>query len=300
MTKHPKLFVSYSHDSQEHKEWVRKLSTDLRQHMGVDVILDQWDLRIGGDLSLFMEHGLCEASLVLCILSEEYVEKVNQGIHGTGFEKMIITASLLKDTSIDFIIPVIRNNLAKVLPTFLRTKIYVDFTKDEDYLDRLGELAARIYSEDIAKKPLLGESPFSDAKAMRVNALNSVAKSQYHNPEVSGSVTFDFSNNSGVFTIGSGDYEFNTHWSERGSNTIYAYKDGVLRIGYLSGVSDIPDINAIEQFDYTSRVRTIHAGEIVIWQNKQGHFAATKVISVRVKSRGAEKDELSFEYKIYD
>lgn len=41
---HPKVFVSYSHDNDAHKDWIMKLATDLRHH-GVDIILDQWDLR---------------------------------------------------------------------------------------------------------------------------------------------------------------------------------------------------------------------------------------------------------------
>jgi hypothetical protein len=300
MTDHPKLFVSYSHDNQEHKEWVKKISTDLRQHMGVDVIFDQWDLRIGGDLALYMEQGLSDAALVLCVCSEAYVDKANSGVGGSGYEKMIMTQSLLKNTSIDFILPIIRNNADKLLPAFLGAKLYIDFTDDKIYLDRLSELTARIYNEDIAKKPPLGEPPFSDAKAKRINVLDSVVKSQYHNPKASGNASFDFSNNSGNFTIGTGEYEFVTSWSKCGSNSIYAYKDDVIRIGYLSDVSAIPDVSGIERFDFTSRVRTVCVGEVVIWQNGYGHFAATKVIGVKVKSRGVKNDELSFEYKIYD
>ncbi len=45
---HPKVFISYSWDTEngddEHKKWVRDLATKLRSH-GVDVILDQFDLR---------------------------------------------------------------------------------------------------------------------------------------------------------------------------------------------------------------------------------------------------------------
>ena len=213
---------------------------------------------------------------------------------------MIITQSLIKDSNIDYIIPVIRNNDEKNLPVFLGTKLYLDFTENKNYLDKLSELTARIYNEDIAKKPPLGENPFSEAKAKKINVLTSVAKSQYHNPKPTGKATFDFSNNSGAFVIGSGEYEFVTNWSECGNNSIYAYKDNVTHVGYLSGVSDIPDLNDIEQFDFTSRTRRIFVDEVVIWQNEYGHFAATKVIGVKVKSRGATNDELSFEYKIYE
>ena len=103
MDNNPKLFISYSHDSGEHKAWVLKLATHLRQHMGVDVILDQWDLRIGGDVALYIEHGLNNAALVMCVCSDEYVRKATLGIRGTGYEKMILTQAMMKDTNTDFI-----------------------------------------------------------------------------------------------------------------------------------------------------------------------------------------------------
>lgn len=36
----PKVFASYSHDSEKHKHWVLKLCTELVEN-GIDVILDQ-------------------------------------------------------------------------------------------------------------------------------------------------------------------------------------------------------------------------------------------------------------------
>ncbi|TON86748.1 hypothetical protein CGH50_21300, partial [Vibrio parahaemolyticus] len=38
----PKVFFSYSHDSEEHKAWVLALATRLEEN-GVAVTLDQWD-----------------------------------------------------------------------------------------------------------------------------------------------------------------------------------------------------------------------------------------------------------------
>lgn len=87
--------------------------------MGVDVILDQWDLRIGGDIALYMEHGLNNAALVMCVCSDEYVRKANLGIRGTGYEKMILTQAMMKDTNTDFIIPIMRNNKERETPVFL-------------------------------------------------------------------------------------------------------------------------------------------------------------------------------------
>lgn len=91
----PKAFISYSHDTQEHKKWVLDLATRLRNN-GVDAILDQWDLKPGDDLPRFMEQGLISADRVLMICTDKYVEKANSGAGGVGYEKMIVTADLLR------------------------------------------------------------------------------------------------------------------------------------------------------------------------------------------------------------
>lgn len=295
---HPKLFISYSHDSAEHKAWTLKLATDLRQHFGVDVILDQWDLRLGGDLSLFMEHGLAESSLVLCICSDEYVRKANAGIGGSGYEKMILTKPLLKDTNIDYIIPVMRCNTYKDLPNFLGTTLYIDFSEDSEYLSKLGELLARIYNEDIASKPPLGESPYSKKEANYITIKTDIEKASYHNPQIEGTVSFDFENNDGLFTIGSGDYEFVTKWSNGGLKAIYAYSDRVKLVGYCAGQTLFPDGKDFSRFDFTSRVRRLSVGEVVIFMNSYNKFAAVLVTDVTMTSR-EKKGKLSFTYKIY-
>jgi hypothetical protein len=91
---HPEVFISYSHDSQDHKLWVLNLATRLRTN-GVDAILDQWDLGPGGDLPHFMEQSISRSSRVLMVCTERYVEKANAGTGGVGYEKMIVTSDLV-------------------------------------------------------------------------------------------------------------------------------------------------------------------------------------------------------------
>ena len=299
MDNHPKVFISYSHDNEAHKSWVLKLATHLRQHMGVDVILDQWNLRIGSDLGLYMEQGLSTAALVVCVCSDDYVWKANSGVRGTGYEKMIMTQAMMKDTNSDYIIPIIRNNSEKKMPVFLGTKLYIDFSDDETYLEKLSDLSARIYNEDIAKKPPLGISPFDKRMSSFVDMKNALVAALYHDPAMKGNVSFNFSNNSKMFTIGSGEYEFKTRWSECGSDSIYAYRDSVKQIGYTSRQTVFPSVEQLKDFDYTSRTRKVYVGEVVIWVNGHGNFAATKVTNIQVKSRGADEDLLEFEYIIY-
>ncbi len=297
--KAPKLFISYSHDSENHKRWVLKLATDLRQHMGVDVTLDQWDLRIGSDLSLFMEHGLSNASLVLCVCSEEYVKKANAGIRGAGYERMIMVQSMLNDTNIDYIIPIIRNNRsANKTPLFLGTRLYIDFSDDSKYLDRLSELVARIYNEDLPKKPPIGKSPYDKSIATRIELMNKFEGTKYHSPYMRGSVSFDYRNNSGKYTIGSGEHEFTTKWSSCGVDSIHAYRDAVKLIGYYSGQSDFPTLEEIGSYNYSSRVRVVYVGEMVVWINKYDHFAVTKITGITKGGQNTTAN-LSFDYMIY-
>ena len=103
-----KVFVSYAWDSNEHKQWVAKLATNLREH-GVDAILDQWDVRLGDDLSFFMDHGLTKSHLVICVCSDKYIEKADGGSGGAGYEKRILASEMLNDEDKCFIIPIIKN-----------------------------------------------------------------------------------------------------------------------------------------------------------------------------------------------
>ena len=106
----PRVFVSYSHDSPDHKKWVAELAAKLL-HNGVDVILDQWDLRYGDDVPKFMEKGVREADRVLMICSEPYVHKANEGQGGVGYEAMIVTGELVRDMGSSKFIPIIKYSL---------------------------------------------------------------------------------------------------------------------------------------------------------------------------------------------
>lgn len=156
---HPKLFISYSHDSLEHKKWVLNLATRL-MHAGVDTILDQWDLKLGGDLPAFMERGISESSRVLLVCSNRYVEKANSGSGGVGFEKMIVTSEIFQDTDSNKFIPVLRQNGSVDLPTFLKSKLFIDFSKDENFETAIDELLREILGAPLFEKPKLGNNPF--------------------------------------------------------------------------------------------------------------------------------------------
>ncbi|MFM4857220.1 toll/interleukin-1 receptor domain-containing protein [Aeromonas hydrophila] len=156
----PKVFISYSHDSQEHKKWILELATRLRSS-GIDAIIDQWELRPGDDLPHFMETHLADADYVVMVCTDKYVEKANSGTGGVGYEKMIITADLLSNIDSNKIIPVIRQYGTHNVPTFLKTKLFINFSKESDYEFSFDELVRTFHDAPIFKKPDIGNSPFT-------------------------------------------------------------------------------------------------------------------------------------------
>lgn len=295
----PKVFISYSHDNQVHKDWVLSLATRLVAN-GVDVVLDQWDLTLGSDLPRFMETGLTAAQRVLAVCSDPYVEKSNVGVGGVGYEKMILTAQLMQNTSGDRIVPVIRNNLStSPTPTFLGTRVYVDFRDDLAYESRYAELLRDIHGQQIRPRPPLGANPFT-VVPVTISPLISFGPERYVSPAHTGSVTFDYSNNNGLHVVGSGDMAFETAWSAASNQEIHAYKDppSIRSVALAVGITQIAEITDASSYDTSSRVRSPKLGEIVIWQNTAGYYLATKIESLQKRGHGSSADEITFTYAI--
>ena len=299
MQEAPRVFMSYSHDDQAHKAWVLRLATRLLAN-GVDVLLDQWDMRLGGDLPQFMETGLAGASRVLAVCSTAYVGKANSGQGGVGYEKMILTGQLMRDVTTDRVIPIIRNNPStEVLPTFLLSRLYVDFRNEQAFEARYAELLRDIHGQPVAPRPPLGPNPFTQA-VPEVEPRVSFAPERYVSPALSSTVTFDYSNNNGRFIVGAGDMLFETAWSRGGSTSIYAYTDppSIRTVALATGVAHIADMGDAAIYDTSSRTRMPHLGEILVWRNTAGYYLATKLEKLESSDQGASIDEVTLSYVI--
>lgn len=171
MSKIPKVFISYSHDSLEHKKWVLELATRLRAN-GIDAILDQWDLKPGDDLARFMEVNLDQADRVLMICSDTYVTKADNGTGGVGYEKMIVTSELLSNIDSNKVIPIIRQESSCNTPRFLRTKLFINFSKQDNYEFGFDELIRTIHEAPLFEKPPVSTNPFLNTKENLPNKTN--------------------------------------------------------------------------------------------------------------------------------
>jgi hypothetical protein len=157
----PSVFISYSHDSEPHRQWVLRLATDLREK-GVNASLDHWDLAPGQDIAAFMERSVTTADRVLLVCTESYVERTNCGAGGVGYERLIVSAELVNRIDTKKFVPIVRQaTVPRAIPTFLGLRRYIDFSADTDYQQRLDELVREIHGVSPTSKPPVGPNPYA-------------------------------------------------------------------------------------------------------------------------------------------
>jgi hypothetical protein len=156
----PLVFISYSHDSKEHKAWIAKLALNLRAN-GVEVLLDQFDLEPGDDVTKYMERSIVEADCVLMICTEEYVRKANDGLGGAGYETTVVTGELVRNLGQNKFVPVLRQSGEdKLVPRWVGTRLYVDLSIDAPFDENFEELLRKIHKAPKVRKGPLGPNPF--------------------------------------------------------------------------------------------------------------------------------------------
>lgn len=156
----PKVFISYSWDSESHKEWVKRL-TDSLIEKGVDAHLDQYDLELGDRLPKYMENQITNSDFVLIICTENYKKKADNRKSGVGYEGHIISGELLLSADEKKFIPILRSDdIFNIMPIFLAGKLGVrlkdDFSVDDNAFQ---DLLATLFNVKIKSKPKLGEIP---------------------------------------------------------------------------------------------------------------------------------------------
>jgi hypothetical protein len=122
----------------------------------------------------------------------------------------------------------------------------------------------------------------------------------YHSRPLQGTATFDYTNNNHVFALGEAQHLFETMWTKASNTSIHAYSDGasIEALAVAKGAASITDIRDAEAYDFSTRVRTPQLGQIVIWRNVNGLYAATRVLAITDDTRGDETNNLMIEYVI--
>lgn len=156
--KHPKAFISYSHDSPMHAKRVLELSNRLRGH-GIDCNIDQYEESPSEGWLRWMENQIAEAEYVLLICTESYELRFRgkapdgEG-RGADWEGSIVRQEFYEARSnTNKFIPVLLYPAhEQYIPMTLRAQTHYDVTTQVGY----EKLYWRLMGEPENQKPPLG------------------------------------------------------------------------------------------------------------------------------------------------
>lgn len=153
----PLAFLSYAQNNAKYKAKVRAFALRLRAN-GVEVILDQWHLRPGADMYHFMERSVARADKVLLLLDPTYKKKADERTGGVGTETQIVTPEIYGNTENTKFIPVLfdlnGHDINYCVPTYLKTRIFVNLANPEDPDGEFENLISEVYDAKPELPPL--------------------------------------------------------------------------------------------------------------------------------------------------
>lgn len=159
----PKVFISYSRTSEEHRDWVIKLAERLMGD-GVHVVADFWDLQPGHDLNTFMEQMVHDTTIskVLAVCDERYMQKANARKGGVGTEALIISQRVYEDVGQEKFIPIAvsKDEEGRLhFPVFFESRYGFDFSDPDNCGEKYDELLRNLLNRPVRKRPPLGTPP---------------------------------------------------------------------------------------------------------------------------------------------
>ena len=161
----PKVFISYSWSGKEHQDKVQALAVELVESHGVDVILDEWDLKKGQDKYKFMERCVGDPTInfVLMICDKRYAEKADSREGGVGAETAIITPEIYEKSEQTKFVPIVferDENGKPYLPIYLGSTMYFDLSDMYgNYDSEYEKLIRHLWGMPLVQKPQLGKKP---------------------------------------------------------------------------------------------------------------------------------------------
>lgn len=161
----------------------------------------------------------------------------------------------------------------------------------------------KIYNNGCKKLKAAGVEVSYFPRELREEILNDNKEfiAQFNaNPNLSGTVTFNYTNNNGLYIIGNNEMIFETKWSKASNTSIHAYNDpGTIKtISIADGNNEIDQIKDGSIYDSSSRTRTILINQILVIENINGYFAALKIMDIKDNTRGDGRDEVTLSFRI--
>jgi hypothetical protein len=282
----PVAFVSYSWASDQHVAWVTQLARRLRAN-GVDVYFDRWDVSLGHDLYLFMERYADPSARILVVLSDDYGPKADRRAEqssGVGTETTIVSPTVYRDLGGNRVIPVVPDSGTvaddPVVPTYLVGRTWIDFRSDHE--TAYERLLRDLHGAPIEAAPPLGVNPFAGATEAQARATIRNDSSRWHDGRTSGLVEVNMNENSGHFSLGSGearfemdlDYPHGGAVRPGGPKTVRHYRDRIGNIGLVAAAAEHPEKFAnLAALPMSNRTEKTAPGDVLVMMNRGGYWA---------------------------
>lgn len=151
----PRVFFSYSHDTQEHKDQVRRFATFLHSRIGLEVVLDQWYDGSRIDWSLWATRHLKAADFIIAVASPRYRERADGDAppdegRGAQYESAMLRNKMTKDIEDGTrrILPVVLpggsiDDIPEFLSPYSMTRYEIEQFTDEGVADLLAAITGR-------------------------------------------------------------------------------------------------------------------------------------------------------------
>jgi len=160
----PKVFISYTWTNDEYIHRVVDFANRLRSD-GIEVLLDQNDLKVGNDMNDYMEKCVTDKTVtnVLILLSPDYKEKADARTGGTGIETQIISGKVYQDVGNTKFIPILFDKRDKPtkdsIPAYLSERFRLDFSDPDMFEANYVRLVRLLYGKDSFVKNPVGHKP---------------------------------------------------------------------------------------------------------------------------------------------
>ncbi|KLA35046.1 toll/interleukin-1 receptor domain-containing protein [Bacillus cereus] len=154
-----KVFVSYSWDSEEHKQWILELVRKLRSE-GYDANFDRGITSTSTvNLNQMMVEHMRDDDYIIMVLTEKYTVKADGFVGGVGFETLLSLPIIQQN--LDKLIILTRQPavLQKVIPFHLQGINYIDFSNPAEFDTKFEELVYRLQ-----KVPMFDLGPIGEKK----------------------------------------------------------------------------------------------------------------------------------------
>lgn len=151
----PKVFISYSHDSKELEDEVRRLADTLIEY-GVETEIDQYTTNPENGWAQYMLENILKSDYILCVCTENYKkrfeneEKIGVGL-GAKFEGKHIQQILYSDECNAKVLPILFSDTQSI-PMELQPYTYYKLYENREF----EKLYRYITNQPSIRKPELG------------------------------------------------------------------------------------------------------------------------------------------------